>query len=439
MKTKTLIGIFLICSNLFAQDWSLQKCIDYACQNRFEIKTAQLNVESQTKQYQYSKHLMLPDLASEYNLVNTSGRNPNINTNQWEDSNLKQGYFSLNANWELFGGLQILHRIKQNGLLKERYVSDIDNVKFKIRIEVTQAYYEVLNAKANANIAQNFIDVTGKQIQSLQVLINTGKKSRLDMLELEAKQEQHYSMLVNAKRQEVLAVNKLLKSMNCSNASFVNMDTQFIKQLSLTKVNADSIFGVAIQNVPSYKISKIDSSYKSLVLKEFKGKYAPKVKLWSTLTSLYQKDAINMTNPKLEYGLGRQLQNNYNARVGLTLSVPIYSRFQVKSLVTDKKYNFQSSILESKKTYATVYFDIKALCEEFNVRLDNMEHLAKRKSKYEEIYELRLAQYHLGAYSITDLLTILSNRINANLELNLETYQVLLLQDIIEIYTHPID
>ena len=62
MKSKILIALAFISTNVFSQNWNLQQCIDYALKNNLTLKQNEINVEMNQVSYQQSKATILPSL-----------------------------------------------------------------------------------------------------------------------------------------------------------------------------------------------------------------------------------------------------------------------------------------------------------------------------------------------------------------------------------------
>ena len=135
-----------------------------------------------------------------------------------------------------------------------------------------------------------------------------------------------------------------------------------------------------------------------------------------------------------DYSFSRQMKNNFNESIGLTLSVPIYSNRKNKSAVkiarlkvenADLEYlNMQKDLL---KTVETVYLDAVSSQDRYRSAMESMN--AARQS-----FALVQEQFNLGMKNTLEMLTEKNNLLIAQQEIIQAKYMAILSQQLLNFY-----
>ena len=163
---------------LNAQDrlWSLSECEDYAVAHNITIKQKEKAVEKQVNNLSTAVNSRLP------NLTGTVGQNFNFGRgltedNLYENRNTQNTSLQLTTSMPLFTGFQIPENIKVNRLNLEAATADLEKAKNDIRMQVAQAYVQILYDMEISAVAHRQIAIDSMQVVRLQALVDNGKAS----------------------------------------------------------------------------------------------------------------------------------------------------------------------------------------------------------------------------------------------------------------------
>ena len=163
---------------LNAQDrlWSLSECEDYAVAHNITIKQREKAVEKQVNNLSTAVNSRLP------NLTGTVGQNFNFGRgltedNLYENRNTQNTSLQLTTSMPLFTGFQIPENIKVNRLNLEAATADLEKAKNDIRMQVAQAYVQILYDMEISAVAHRQIAIDSMQVARLQALVDNGKAS----------------------------------------------------------------------------------------------------------------------------------------------------------------------------------------------------------------------------------------------------------------------
>ena len=205
MNKLLLIGLLAVQANLGAmaqqKAWSLRECCDYAVEHNIGIKQQQNQCRQQEIQLSTSKNSRLPDLSASVNQNFSFGRGLTMD-NTYTNTNTSSTSFSLGTSVPLFTGFEIPNQIKLNQLNLEAATADLEKAKNDIRMQVAQAYVQILYDMEMADVAHRQIAIDSAQVARLQAFVDNGKASGAEL-------SQQKATLANSKLTATQADNNL--------------------------------------------------------------------------------------------------------------------------------------------------------------------------------------------------------------------------------------
>lgn len=422
----------------FSQDWTLDKCLDYAFSHRIELKKQKNALSYYESSFKYSKYELLPSVAGEMNYGFTGNKQYDTEKGTYDKNNNQAGALTLSSNIVLFDGFQTINKIKQSKILIARNKTYTESIRNTIKLEVLQVYFEVLSAKENIRISEASISSTQEQINFIKIAVEEGRTSEIDLLEVKAQLEKEKSYFIDATKQYEQSVIKLKKAINFTDTAVFELNNLLISTLIEKEVDINSIYLQAITLLPEFKMAEYDSLYWNYAIKQIKGQYQPYLTGNGYISSSYNKNAVNYSVPNETYKLNNQLDNNFNHGLGVSLIIPIYSKHRIKSQLIEKEQQLNDINLEKEQLYKDIYFEIEQICKETRKKQENIQTIEKCLEYYSKIYEMRTEQYKHGVISIIDLLIADTNKKNTELQLSFAKYSLLYSLKIIEFYSGKI-
>ena len=209
MKTKnhtSLISIISIISiispiSVSAQphQWTLRECCDYAVEHNIQIKQQDNKRRQQEIELSTARNARLPDLNGSLGQNFSFGRGLTAE-NTYSNTNTSSTSFQLGTSVPLFTGFQIPNQIQLNQLNLEAAIQDLEKAKNDIRMQVAQAYVQILYDMEIADVAQRQIEIDSMQVARLEAFVRNGKAS-------EAELSQQRSTLANSRLTATQALN----------------------------------------------------------------------------------------------------------------------------------------------------------------------------------------------------------------------------------------
>jgi outer membrane protein len=230
--------------------------------------------------------------------------------------------------------------------------------------------------------------VTKQQIARTQKLVDAGSLARGALLEIEAQLANEELQLVNNQNRVDLAYLNLYQLLELPISQSFKIDKPLLPEIkaNLTMVNSFDIFNNAMTFRPEIRgaQARVESAKKQLLIA--KGNYYPSLSFSANYYNNYNnnyKRAIYNDNGTPVIGdngsvktevipFGDQLKNNKRYGLGLTLSIPIFNKFQIKNGVSnaqlqimDYEYRLQNSKNVLRKDIEQSYQNALAALKRF--------------------------------------------------------------------------
>ena len=423
------------CALLGAQPhlWSLRECCDYAVEHNISIKQQQNQRRQQELTLSTSKNSRLPDLSGSVGQNFSFGRGLTAQ-NTYSNTNTSSTSFSLGTSMPIFTGFQIPNQIKLDQLNLEAATADLEKAKNDIRMQVAQAYVQILYDMEIAEVAHRQIEIDSMQVVRLQAFVDNGKAA-------EAELSQQKATLANSRltatqadnntRLAILSLTQLLELPTPDGFAIVKPNLDELVGLSgLSElITPDQIYAEALGVKPEILSQELKLKGTEHSIKIAQAGNLPSLSLSGGLgtnyytTSGFKSDAF-----------GTQLKNNFSQYIGLNLNVPIFNRFQTRNNIRNARINQENQQLALENTKKTLYKDIQ------QVYYNALNAQSKEKSSEEALkstkdaFQLMQAKYENGKATITEFNESKNTYLKSESDLVQARYENLYQHALIEFY-----
>jgi len=170
-------------------------------------------------------------------------------------------------------------------------------------------------------------------------------------------------------------------------------NTTNLLHIELDKV---SIYNKAISYLPEMQSSAINVAVSEKELDIAKGGYLPTLSLTGSVGSGYT--SIN------DNTFSEQFNVNFNQKLGLSLSIPIFNRNQTKSAVETASINIERAEISKQNTQKELFKKIETAYQNAISAQEQLVAAEASRTAAEQSYKLAQKKYELGALSTTDLI-----------------------------------
>jgi len=433
ITTLFLVLVLGICS---AQEkkWTLEECVTYAVENNLTIKQFALDLENTKIEELDAFGNLLPNLNASSSASSNTGFSINPTNNAPTNTTAFNANGNLSSNITLFDGLRNinrLHRAKLNAIAGQYR---LDDLKDDIRLNVANAYLQVLSNKENLKVSRAQYAFTEQDLKRIKELVNSGVVPKGDLLEIEATAANQEQQIVNGESRVLISrinLAQLLQITDYENFDVVE-ETFAIPPSNILDNSAKYIFNKAVSYRNDIKFSESNVSLAEKDLKIAKGAIYPTLSGFANYGSRYS-DATTLPGG-ISPNLTDQLWIFDGVSYGAQLNVPIFNGFSTKNNIKRAKIQLEKSKLQYEQdkldlesNIQQAYVDVKTFYKAYEAAEKTLE--ARRLA-----YNYSKERFDVGLMNAFDFSQSQSRVDNAEADVVRTKYDYIFRLKILEFY-----
>ena len=425
--------------------FTLPECIDYAVKNNLSVRQSQWGVVSGEIALQQSKLDLLPSLNANTNLSYSVGRTIDQFTNLYTEAPVRQQDMGLSARVSLFNGLKRLNTIKRNKNNVEVSSLDLEATKNNITLDVITAYTQILLNTELLETANIQLLTTQSQLKRTRRLVEAGSLPRADALQLDAQVAQGETAIVDAENNLALAKLQLKQILQVPADQELTVTTPEVAVPEVTDLpaSAEAVYEIAVSTLPAIRSAdlQINSAERDIAIA--RADYYPSISLVGALGSSYSSVAPSQIpeagseNEQVVQPIGfftlpanlgdvpagtqipvstvqerplaftentylNQLDFNLRRFVQLSLDIPIFNNWQVRSNVANTKIGLENARLNAlnqrnvvRQNIEQAYLDAKSAAKSYAAT-------QRQVAALQEAFKNTEVRYQAGAIDAVD-------------------------------------
>ena len=350
----------LACLSVQAQQtWSLKQCIDYAVEHNVSIKQAANSVEQNAVEVNTAKWARLPSLSGSAGQGWSWGRTQTAVKDEesgdystvYVNSNSNNTSMSLNASVPLFTGLELPNQYALSKLNLKAAMADLGKAKEDLAINIASSYLQALFCQEIYQVSLGQVQLSKEQCQRIERLAELGKASQAEVAEAKARVAQDELSAVQARNDHQLALLNLSQLIELETPEGFQLEVPQVSIELRPLYNPDEIFQTALSEKSSIRAAQYRLEGSKYSIKLAQSGFYPRLNLNGSLGTSYYS-TINRT-------FRQQMGDNFSKYVGLSLSVPLFNRFETRNRVRTARLQRENYALQLEDARKTLYKEIQ--------------------------------------------------------------------------------
>jgi outer membrane protein len=375
--------------------WDLQNCLDYAVRNNITINTFRLQQRSTEQDLLGAKAAREPDLTGTASDYLTYRKQANNTGGYGSRKATVNGNYGVSSSVTVYQGGYIRNNIKEKQLLNQTAGLDILQQENDLTLNVTQAFLNILLARENIIYLQDLVNTSAEQVNQAKQKYDAGSIALKDLVQLQAQNaNDKYSLITaeNTHRQNIISLKQLLQLPSAIDFQIQEPDT------IIAKVPVSDLHEVqqqALATRPEVKISDIDVDIARTDLELARSGFRP------TLTG---SGSIGASHSGGDPDVLKQLDNSFYQQIGLSLSIPIFTRRVVRTNVEKARIQVEQMQLDQKNTKNNLSLQVEqAYISVINAQ-SQYDAAVEQLTAARESYRIANEQLKVGAIATVDYL-----------------------------------
>lgn len=396
---------------------TLEDCLRFAFANSYDRKSMELSAESQQVTYEQSKQSRLPSVnasASETYSNNKNGSN-------------YSGNVGVGASVVIYQGGNINKSIKQNRLNMERSEMQLQQYDNQLSVQILQAFLSALSNNELLEYQEVMLNSSRAQMKQGQERYKVGSILESDMLLLEAQYISDSTNVIETRisRDNSIMSLKVLLSMNpLDNLQIIQPNTDNLDDMTASLPSEEAAIDMALEAYPSLKLSQYDILLAENNISMAKTGYMP---------SLNANANVGTGHTDFD-NVGQQFDDRFNQSIGISLSIPIYSRGQNRANVKRSKIALEQAQLDYEQTQLDVRQTVSLAYRNVISSYNTFKVSEMKENAYSKSYNAYEVQFNYGKITAVELLQQQNNYLNVLNTFIRNKYTLLLQRKILDVY-----
>jgi outer membrane protein len=407
--------------------WKLEECINYALSKNIQIKKSNLTNDQNQLNSDQAKSNLLPSVSASVSENVTWYKGYNSSTGMTGSGSNSTNY-GVNSNVALYNGDKLKVRIKQAELNLQSGKFYSESVKESVGLSILNAYLQVLYAYESVKNAEKQIESTTEQLALAKERMDLGVISLSDYLQIKSELSTEKSTLATAQSQlaiDNVTLEQLMEfpvdpNFAISSPKLDSLLAEFIQP------NAQDIYNIALGIKPEIKNIELTKESTVLNVKIAKADFMPSLSASAGLSSAY----ISQNSG----GYASQFSDKINPSVGLSLSIPIFQKKQVKTNVSIANIAVSNAELDVINTKNQLRKEIEQACQNVISAQSQYNASLEQKQSSQESYDVTAEKYQVGLLNSVDFLVQKTSLITSESKLLQSKFNLIFSYKVLDFY-----
>ena len=333
--------------------WDLRKCISYAIEHNLSIKRQEATLDQNKVDLNTAQWSRLPNVNGSVGQSFNFGRALQAD-NTYGNRNTQSTNFSIGTNIPLFTGLQIPNNIALAKLNLKAATEDLEKAKEDISIQVASYFLQVLFNEELAKVAENQVQLSQEQLERKIAFFKNGKASEAEVLDAKSRLAQDELSVVQAKNNYLLALLDLSQLLELPSPENFQVEIPQIENVSAKLSLPEEIYTQAMMNKPAIKAAqyRVLGAEKSIRIAQ--SALYPQLSFGAGIgTNYYHLSGMENAS------FSSQWEQNMNKYLQLSLSFPLFNRFQTRNRVKSARIQHTALSWQLEESKKALYKEIQ--------------------------------------------------------------------------------
>lgn len=334
------------------------------------------------------------------------------------------GSYGVNANWTVWNGNKNHNTVKLNKLAEQKAQKDSASTTLKLKEQIASLYVQILYLTEAVGVNRQSLETCVKNEERGKTMLEVGKMSKADLAQLTAQRAQDEYNIVSAQSQIATAKKELKQLLELTNVErfeiFIPEDiAEANDQKALASIPAlTDIYQSAIATRPEIASAQLAIKSSDVSLAIAKAGKMPTIGINGSLGT--------SSSSMSDRTWGQQVKTNFDAGLGLSLSVPIFDGRQTKTAVNKAILQRRQAELDLQDSEKLLWSTIEGYWIDATTNQQKFRAAQASVESQQASYDLLSEQFSLGLKNIVELMTGKTNLLNAQQEKLQSKYMTIL-------------
>lgn len=393
---------FLLPSSAWAQQArtiSFDEAVTIALENNVNILRAQNNLDVQALTVTSEKADFLPNL----NLSTSGSRNYGLfidNTTFQQRNTITDGMsFNASSGINLFNGFSDIAGVRSAEAQLEGQEFAFERTKQTVVFNVIQSYLNVIVARENIRVREEDVAAQQRSLDQIQEFVNVGTRPISDLYQQQATLANSEAQLLTAESNYQLAQTRLIQVMQLDPLGEYAFETPSVDEIDtvVRPLNAETMLRTAFELRPDLRSQEMNIESAAQNIRMARAGYMPSLSLSGSVGTSWSSARREL------FTFSEQFENNRSERIGLSLNIPVFNRFNTKTNVERSKVQFANAQLDLENAQQNVALEVRQAYQDYLTAAKRLDVTEKQVTSAEQALRVVQERYNLSDATLVEL------------------------------------
>jgi len=410
MSTITKCLIFSVIFSLAAltntqaqQQITLNEAIEMALENSIEMQQARNNLERNDASVRGAYGQFLPNLNGSLSGSRQTGRQFDQANVTFDDFTQNSISGSINTNMPVFTGWQNISNLRESQVNREAGEETFQRLREDTIFQTAQSFLQVILNKELLEIAQDNLETVQKQLEQVDAQVEVGMRPIVDLFNQEAEVANNELSVIQRQRDvntSKVSLMRLLQLDALNDYEFVvpEIETEGIipQQFQLSE-----LIDAAMDSRRDLRAAELNIEGSEHALRGARSGYWPTLSLSAGLNTSYG-DRYRVFGETVSFS-DQFFDQRINRSIGVSLSIPIFDRFQTRTNVINRQIDLKNDRLALVDRKSLVYQEVRQAYEDYITLSQELSSSATALRAAEKAFETQQERYNVGSTTLIEL------------------------------------
>lgn len=416
---------------------TLDEAIEIALENNTWLKQAENAIEQSEVSLRGDRANYLPNLNLSTSGNRTVGRQFDQVAGEVDDVGSTGTSASLNANYDIFTGFDRINSIRSSRTALDATRDDYERTKETLIFNTASTYLDVLLEKELVEVNRENLETSRRQLEQVEAQVEVGTAPSVDLYEQRSTVANAELDLIRRENSLEMAKTQLIGYLQID--PFVDyelVEPEIIEEELIPQdYDLRQLIEEAMDSRRDLMAARKDIEQSNYDLNSARSGRYPTVSLNASLSSNYS-DRVRMPGAQGETipFSDQFFDQNIQRRVGLSISIPIFNRFQTSNQIEQAKIQRRNAQLELEDLQYEVIQEVRQAYNDYQGYAKELEASQAAKEAAELAFQTQQERYEVGSATLLELTEAQSSFVEAQSNWINAQYQFIFQEKILDYY-----
>ena len=419
-----------------AQRITFDDAVLIALERNVTIKRGQNILRSQEITVQSERADFLPNLNFSSGMSRNYGSFQNPVTFAVDTRTTSSFNMGASSSINIFNGFADVASLQQAQKVLESQEYTFERTRQSVVFNVINNYLNVILAGENIRIRQEDVEAQTRQLERIEEFVRVGMRAVSDLYQQQATQASSEAQLLDAQSQFEVSKTRLIQTLQLDplgEYEFVVPDPDDIP-LGIQEYQALDLMRSAFENRPDLRSQEVNIDAAADGIRIAKSGFLPRINLSGSFSS-----RTSCSESLFGCSFSDQLDINQSKSLSLSMSIPLFNRWNTKTSVERSRVQYDNAILDLENLQQSVALEVRQAYLDYQIAIKRLDVTEKQFTAAEQALLVEQERYEIGASTLVELTQSRAAFVNGSSQRVQAIFRFQFQQKLIEYYQGVLD